>query len=190
MEASQKQMQHKCLLRRDRREKNNNEVVLTQPAQVAQGAKAQSINSMVPKMTQKPTKVTTTKTVRKKEIKLTSYVFDAVYFQELVPSGMLEKTKPVLDTSCKCYVSDGNQEDVKETKYFQTEDGQQVLNNVVNCATNAILIWSSNNNMCKDLVGFAFNFGNSLSSINGSDPISTHSRILYLPLSDPGMTSP
>ncbi|KAJ9070606.1 hypothetical protein DSO57_1006021 [Entomophthora muscae] len=42
---------------------------------------------------------------------------------------------------------------------------------------------------CKDLAGFAFKFGNSLSSVNGSVPISTHSETPYLPLSDPSMTS-
>ncbi|KAJ9085650.1 hypothetical protein DSO57_1011799 [Entomophthora muscae] len=61
---------------------------------------------------------------------------------------------------------------------------------VVNCAINAIFIWPLNSDMCKDLVGFAFGFGFSLPSLNGSDPISTHSRIPYLPFSGPGMTSP
>ncbi|KAJ9049720.1 hypothetical protein DSO57_1021614 [Entomophthora muscae] len=42
---------------------------------------------------------------------------------------------------------------------------------------------------CKDLTGFAFEFGNSLPSANGSGSISTHSRSLYLSVVDPGMTS-
>ncbi|KAJ9065737.1 hypothetical protein DSO57_1016478 [Entomophthora muscae] len=61
---------------------------------------------------------------------------------------------------------------------------------VVNYAINAILIWPLNNDMCKYLIGFAFNFGDSLPSANGSGSISTHYGILHLPLSDPGMTSP
>ncbi|KAJ9052622.1 hypothetical protein DSO57_1032397 [Entomophthora muscae] len=42
---------------------------------------------------------------------------------------------------------------------------------------------------CKDLAGFAFKFGNSLPSTNGSGSISTHSGLLYLSVIDPGMTS-
>ncbi|KAJ9054640.1 hypothetical protein DSO57_1012070 [Entomophthora muscae] len=48
--------------------------------------------------------------------------------------------------------------------------------NVVNCAINAISIWPLNNDDFKDLTGFAFKFGNSLPSVNGSVPISTHFR--------------
>ena len=58
------------------------------------------------------------------------YVFDAVYQQESVPSAMLEKVKPVLDTSYKPYISDGNQEDSKEPKFYQTNEGQLVLKKV------------------------------------------------------------
>ncbi|KAJ9049707.1 hypothetical protein DSO57_1021733 [Entomophthora muscae] len=60
---------------------------------------------------------------------------------------------------------------------------------VVNCAINAILIWPSNIDSCKDLAGLAFKFGNSLPSANGSGSISTHSRLLYLSVIYPGMTS-
>ncbi|KAJ9080583.1 hypothetical protein DSO57_1023410 [Entomophthora muscae] len=83
----------------DRRGVFNSDTALTQPVQGAQAARVQSINSQVPKLTQKPTKVTATKTVRNKEIELASYVLDAVYRQELVPSAMMEKVKPVLDTT-------------------------------------------------------------------------------------------
>ncbi|KAJ9077292.1 hypothetical protein DSO57_1018099 [Entomophthora muscae] len=60
---------------------------------------------------------------------------------------------------------------------------------VRNCTISAILIWPSNNDNCEDLTGFAFEFGNSLLSVNGSVSIFTHSGIPYLPLYDPGMTS-
>ncbi|KAJ9085821.1 hypothetical protein DSO57_1010161 [Entomophthora muscae] len=60
---------------------------------------------------------------------------------------------------------------------------------VVNRAINAILICPLNIDSCKDLPGFAFEFGNSLPSANGSGSISTHSRLLYLFVVDPGMTS-
>ncbi|KAJ9069606.1 hypothetical protein DSO57_1016767 [Entomophthora muscae] len=43
---------------------------------------------------------------------------------------MLEKVKPVLDTSYKPYFSDGNQEDDKEPKFYQTDEGQLVLKKV------------------------------------------------------------
>ncbi|KAJ9048032.1 hypothetical protein DSO57_1039051 [Entomophthora muscae] len=68
--------------------------------------------------------------VRNKEIELTLYVFDVVYRQELVPSAMLEKVKPVLDTSYEPYISDGNQEDDKEPQFYQTNEGQLVLKKV------------------------------------------------------------
>ncbi|KAJ9064119.1 hypothetical protein DSO57_1033722 [Entomophthora muscae] len=42
---------------------------------------------------------------------------------------------------------------------------------------------------CKDLTGFAFEFRNSLPSAKGSGSISTHSKLLYLSVVDPGMTS-
>ncbi|KAJ9078607.1 hypothetical protein DSO57_1005173 [Entomophthora muscae] len=60
---------------------------------------------------------------------------------------------------------------------------------VVNCAINAILIWPLNIDSCKDLAGFAFEFGNFLPSLNGSGSISTHSGLLYLSVVDPGMAS-
>ncbi|KAJ9057221.1 hypothetical protein DSO57_1024751 [Entomophthora muscae] len=126
----------------------HSDAALTQPVQGAQAARVQSINPWVPKLTRKPTKVTTTKTVRNKELELTLYVFDVVYRQELVPSAI-----------------------------------------VVNCAINAILICPSNIDSCKDLTGFAFKFGNSLLSANGSGSISTHSGLLYMSVVDPGMTS-
>ena len=58
------------------------------------------------------------------------YVFDAVYRQESVPSAMLEKVKPVLDTSCEPYVSDSNQEENKEPKFYRTDEEQLVLKKV------------------------------------------------------------
>ncbi|KAJ9082631.1 hypothetical protein DSO57_1002577 [Entomophthora muscae] len=70
-------------------------------------------------MTRIPTKVVTAKKVRNKEVKLTYFEFDPVYFQEAVPAATIEKVKTVLDTSYKPYISDGNQE------------GQEVLNNAV-----------------------------------------------------------
>ncbi|KAJ9066797.1 hypothetical protein DSO57_1006088 [Entomophthora muscae] len=44
---------------------------------------------------------------------------------------MLEKVKPVLDTSYKPYISDGNQEEDKEPEFYQTNEGQLVLKKVV-----------------------------------------------------------
>ncbi|KAJ9058952.1 hypothetical protein DSO57_1007349 [Entomophthora muscae] len=43
---------------------------------------------------------------------------------------MLEKVKPVLDTSYKPYVSDGNQEEDKEPEFFRADEGQLVLKKV------------------------------------------------------------
>ncbi|KAJ9082194.1 hypothetical protein DSO57_1006639 [Entomophthora muscae] len=74
--------------------------------------------------------VTTTKTVRNKEVKLTLYVFDAVYRQELIPSAMMKKVKPVLDTSYKSYISVGKQEDKNKPEFYITTEGQLVLKNV------------------------------------------------------------
>ncbi|KAJ9062560.1 hypothetical protein DSO57_1009615 [Entomophthora muscae] len=115
----------------DRRGEFHSDAALTQLVQGAQAARAQIINPWVPKLTRKPTKVTTTKMVRNKEVELTSYVFDIVYRQEPVPSAMLEKMKPVIDTSYKPYISDGNQEENKEPKFYQTNEGQLVLKKVV-----------------------------------------------------------
>ncbi|KAJ9089029.1 hypothetical protein DSO57_1016969 [Entomophthora muscae] len=60
---------------------------------------------------------------------------------------------------------------------------------VRNCAINANLIWPSNSDMCKDLVGFAFDFdfGFYLPSLNVSTSMSTHSGLPYQPTTDPGM---
>ncbi|KAJ9074711.1 hypothetical protein DSO57_1003767 [Entomophthora muscae] len=91
----------------DRRGEFHSDAALTQPVPGAQAARVQSINPQVPKLTRKPTKVTFTKKVRDNEVELTFYVFDVVDRQELVPSTMLEKVKPVLDTSYEPYVSDG-----------------------------------------------------------------------------------
>ncbi|KAJ9048431.1 hypothetical protein DSO57_1035135 [Entomophthora muscae] len=110
-----------------RRGEFHSDAALTQPVQGEQDARVRSINPQVPKLTQKPTKVTTTNMVRNKEVELTLYVFDAVYRQELVLSVMLEKVKPVLDTSYEPYISNGNQEDNKETEFFQTDEGQLVV---------------------------------------------------------------
>ncbi|KAJ9073792.1 hypothetical protein DSO57_1012780 [Entomophthora muscae] len=43
---------------------------------------------------------------------------------------MIEKVNPVIDTSYEPYVSDGNQENNNELKFFQTMNGQQVLKKV------------------------------------------------------------
>ncbi|KAJ9085230.1 hypothetical protein DSO57_1016032 [Entomophthora muscae] len=43
---------------------------------------------------------------------------------------MLEKVKPVLDTSYKPYASDGNQEEEKEPEFFRTDEGHLVLKRV------------------------------------------------------------
>ncbi|KAJ9052629.1 hypothetical protein DSO57_1032303 [Entomophthora muscae] len=44
---------------------------------------------------------------------------------------MMEKVKPVLDTSYKPYVSDGNQEDNNKPNFYRTTEGQLVLKKVV-----------------------------------------------------------
>ncbi|KAJ9090497.1 hypothetical protein DSO57_1001955 [Entomophthora muscae] len=115
----------------DGRGEFDSDAALTQPVQGAQAARVQSSNPWVPKLTRKPTKVTTAKTVRNKEVELTLYVFDPVYCQELVPSAMMEKAKPVLDTSYKPYVSDGSQEDNKKPEFYRPKEGQLVLKKVV-----------------------------------------------------------
>ncbi|KAJ9057547.1 hypothetical protein DSO57_1021754 [Entomophthora muscae] len=57
-----------------------------------------------------------------------SLVYGPVYFCDGVPYTIMEKVKPVLDTTCKPYVSDNKgQDDNKQPKYFQTIGGQQVL---------------------------------------------------------------
>ncbi|KAJ9086056.1 hypothetical protein DSO57_1008283 [Entomophthora muscae] len=104
----------------DGRGEFNSDIALTQP----------SINPWVPKLTQKNTKVITTKTVSNKDIKLTLFVFDTVYRQELVPSAMMKKVKPVIDTSYKLYTSDGNQEDKNKSEFYRTTEGQLVLKKV------------------------------------------------------------
>ncbi|KAJ9068377.1 hypothetical protein DSO57_1029334 [Entomophthora muscae] len=43
---------------------------------------------------------------------------------------MMEKVKPVLDTSYEPYVSDGNQEEEKEPEFYRTDEGQLVLKKV------------------------------------------------------------
>ncbi|KAJ9064729.1 hypothetical protein DSO57_1027350 [Entomophthora muscae] len=43
---------------------------------------------------------------------------------------MLEKVKPVLDTSYKPYISDGNKEDDKEPQFYQTNEEQLVVKKV------------------------------------------------------------
>ncbi|KAJ9051445.1 hypothetical protein DSO57_1004526 [Entomophthora muscae] len=108
----------------------NSEVALTQPVQGVQAARVESINPWVPKLTQKPTKMTTAKTVRNKVVELTSYVFDPIYRQELAPSAMMEKVKPELNTSYEPYISDGNQEDNNEPKFYRTTEGQLMLKKV------------------------------------------------------------
>ncbi|KAJ9089935.1 hypothetical protein DSO57_1008033 [Entomophthora muscae] len=61
---------------------------------------------------------------------------------------------------------------------------------VGNYTINAILIRPLKSDICKDLVGFAFDFRNSLPSVNESVPMSTHPRLPYQPSTNPGMTSP
>ncbi|KAJ9078347.1 hypothetical protein DSO57_1007384 [Entomophthora muscae] len=63
------------------------------------------------------------------------------------------------------------------------------MHDVRNHTINAISIWPSNNDSCKDLTGFAFKFGHFLFSVNGPGSISTHSGFSYLSVNDPGMTS-
>ncbi|KAJ9086342.1 hypothetical protein DSO57_1005046 [Entomophthora muscae] len=99
------------------REEIHSEVVLTQLVQRAQAAR-------------KPTKVITIKKGRNKEVELTLYVFDAVYCQESVLSAMMEKVKPVLDTSYKPYISDGNQE--ANNKCENCEVGYKEQNHTLN----------------------------------------------------------
>ncbi|KAJ9060190.1 hypothetical protein DSO57_1033536 [Entomophthora muscae] len=114
----------------DGRGEFDSDAALTQPFQGAQAARVQSINPWIPKLTQKPTKVTTTKTVINKEVEFTLYVLNVVYRQELVPPAMLEKVKPVLDTSYEPYVSDGNQEEDKEPEIYRNTERQLVLKKV------------------------------------------------------------
>ncbi|KAJ9087459.1 hypothetical protein DSO57_1033174 [Entomophthora muscae] len=106
---------------------NNNHVHLLNIFSLVTLLKQHSYNT---KLTWKPIKVITTKKVRNKEVELTSYVFDVVHRQELVPSTMLEKVKPVLTTSYEPYVSDGNQEEDKEPEFFITDEGKLVLKKV------------------------------------------------------------
>ncbi|KAJ9080379.1 hypothetical protein DSO57_1025689 [Entomophthora muscae] len=66
----------------------------------------------VTKLTRNYTKVITTRRV--------SLIYNPVYCQELVLSAMMEKVKPVLDTSYKPYMSDNKeQDDNKEPHYYQ-----------------------------------------------------------------------
>ncbi|KAJ9049593.1 hypothetical protein DSO57_1022833 [Entomophthora muscae] len=111
----------------DKRGEFNCEVALTQPVQGAQLSRVQSINLWVPKLTQKPTKVTTIKKVRNKEIELTFFIFYPVYHQEAVPTAMIEKFKPIIDTSYKPYIRDSDQEDVKEPKIYRTTEKYLML---------------------------------------------------------------
>ncbi|KAJ9065456.1 hypothetical protein DSO57_1019496 [Entomophthora muscae] len=115
----------------DGRGEFHSDAALTQLVQGAQAARVRSINPWVPKLNQKPNKVNTTKTVRNKEVELTSYMFDAVYHQELVPSAMMEKVNSVLNTTYEPYVSDGNQENSNEPKFYRTTEGKLVLKKVV-----------------------------------------------------------
>ncbi|KAJ9085143.1 hypothetical protein DSO57_1016819 [Entomophthora muscae] len=85
--------------------------------------------------------------------------------------------------------SDETVERFRVTSKADLKEDPLGITTVGNCAINAISIWPSNNDKCKDLTVFAFDFGNSLLSVNGSGPISTHSGIPYFPLSNPGMTS-
>ncbi|KAJ9050064.1 hypothetical protein DSO57_1018065 [Entomophthora muscae] len=82
----------------DGRGENNKDVALTQPVQVAQGSKAQSINPRISKLIQKPTKVTTTKIVKNVTTKRVSLVYNPIYRHDGVPTTIMEKAKPVLGT--------------------------------------------------------------------------------------------
>ncbi|KAJ9086119.1 hypothetical protein DSO57_1007522 [Entomophthora muscae] len=44
---------------------------------------------------------------------------------------MLEKVKPVLDTTYESYISDGSQEEDKEPEFYRTDEGQLVLKEVI-----------------------------------------------------------
>ncbi|KAJ9061333.1 hypothetical protein DSO57_1021662, partial [Entomophthora muscae] len=81
----------------DKKGENNSEVALTQPVQVAQGARAQSINPKVPKLIQK---TPTTKTVNDIFTKRVSLVYDPIYCCDVFLETLLEKVKPMLDTMC------------------------------------------------------------------------------------------
>ncbi|KAJ9060446.1 hypothetical protein DSO57_1030808 [Entomophthora muscae] len=48
---------------------------------------------------------------------------------------MMEKVKPVLKTSYEPYISDGNQEDNNEPKFYRTMQGRLVLKKVVSFYT-------------------------------------------------------
>ncbi|KAJ9055743.1 hypothetical protein DSO57_1000601 [Entomophthora muscae] len=106
----------------DRRGEFNSDAALTQPVQGAQAARVQSINPWVPKLTQKPTKVTFTNKVRNKEVELTSYVFNVVYRKSWSCQPCWRSYKP--------YISDGNQEEDKEPEFFRTDERQLVLKKV------------------------------------------------------------
>ncbi|KAJ9084877.1 hypothetical protein DSO57_1019517 [Entomophthora muscae] len=78
---------------------------------------------------------------------------------------MLEKVKPVLDTSYKPYVSDGNQEEDKEPEFFRTDKGQLV---VVNNSIHHVLILPFLGHFEDKSLAFAFDSQNKLASASGN----------------------
>ncbi|KAJ9056902.1 hypothetical protein DSO57_1027915 [Entomophthora muscae] len=107
------------------------------------------------------------------------------------PLGLdtIKDSDVVIMTELRAFKMTGTIEDYIVAYKSLHDQAPNTINFVVNCAINAILIWPLNSDICKYLAGFTFDFWNSLPSVNGSVPIYTHSRIPYLPLSDPGMTS-
>ncbi|KAJ9081345.1 hypothetical protein DSO57_1015628 [Entomophthora muscae] len=92
---------------------------------------AQSINPRVQKLTRKYTKVTTTRTVNAVTTERVYFVYNPVYRCNGILVTIMEKVKPVLDTTHKNYVSDNKGEDEdKETQFYQTVDEKQVLKKI------------------------------------------------------------
>ncbi|KAJ9088344.1 hypothetical protein DSO57_1024038 [Entomophthora muscae] len=109
---------------RDRRGEFNSDAALTQSVQGAQAARGRSINPRDQKLTRKYTKVVTTKTVNDVTTKRVSLVYNPVYCHNGVLAAILEKVKPVFDTSYKPYVSDSEGADKdKLPQYFQIKKG-------------------------------------------------------------------
>ncbi|KAJ9067732.1 hypothetical protein DSO57_1036157 [Entomophthora muscae] len=136
MDASQQQSSNRPVVRcgcvptqeGDGRGVLNSDTALTQLVQGAQHARGQSINPWVQKLTRKYTKVVTIKTVNNVTTERVTLVYGPVYCRNGVPAAILEKVKPVLDTSYKIYVSDSKGADKdKLPHYFQPVKRQKVL---------------------------------------------------------------
>ncbi|KAJ9081119.1 hypothetical protein DSO57_1018141 [Entomophthora muscae] len=104
----------------DRREEFNSDAALTQLVQRAQCARGQSINPQVQKLTQKFTKVITTKTVNDFTTERMSLVYNPVHHRNSVFAAILEKVKPVLDTNYEPYISDSKGADKDNCKEIHT----------------------------------------------------------------------